>query len=302
MRCSCARRTPTRRSLSVDTAAAKATPGVIAVLTGADLAADRIGNLICGWMIHSKDGTPMKIGAHPALAHRPGALRRRPGGGGHRRNARSRPRDAAELVEVDYEVLPAVDRSGEGARRRRAAIHDVAPDNLIFDWSSATRPPPTRPSPRPPTSSSSTSSTTAWSPNPMEPRVGDRRLRRGRGALHALHHLAEPARRAARALGLRRHRARAQAPRHRPGRRRRLRLEDLHLPRGDRLPLGLQEGRRPSGQVDLRPQRGLPHRLPTAATTSPTAELALDADHKFLGLRESTRSPTSAPTCRSSRR
>ena len=53
---------------SIDAGAAKDRPGV-AVLTGADLAADKIGNLICGWMIHSKDGSPMKMAPHPALAH-----------------------------------------------------------------------------------------------------------------------------------------------------------------------------------------------------------------------------------------
>src|SRR5450756_1274314 len=46
---------------SLDASAAKKMPGVVAVLTGADLANDKIGNLICGWMIHSKDGTPMKM-------------------------------------------------------------------------------------------------------------------------------------------------------------------------------------------------------------------------------------------------
>src|SRR3954454_12549348 len=52
---------------AIDTAAAKAMPGVLAVLTGDELAADKVGGLICGWMIHSKDGTPMKAGPHPAL-------------------------------------------------------------------------------------------------------------------------------------------------------------------------------------------------------------------------------------------
>ena len=53
---------------SIDASAAKKMPGVVAVLTGADLANDKIGNLICGWMIHSKDGSPMKMAPHPALA------------------------------------------------------------------------------------------------------------------------------------------------------------------------------------------------------------------------------------------
>ena len=46
----------------------RAAPGVLAVLTGEDAAADKIGGLICGWMIHSKDGSPMKAGPHPVLA------------------------------------------------------------------------------------------------------------------------------------------------------------------------------------------------------------------------------------------
>src|SRR5260221_1080805 len=53
----------------IDSKAAAAMPGVLAVLTGAELAADKIGSLICGWLIHSKDGTPMKMAPHPALAH-----------------------------------------------------------------------------------------------------------------------------------------------------------------------------------------------------------------------------------------
>src|SRR3974390_974603 len=53
----------------IDTSAARKAPGVVAVLTGADAVADKIGAHVCGWTIHSKDGTPMKVGAYPALAH-----------------------------------------------------------------------------------------------------------------------------------------------------------------------------------------------------------------------------------------
>src|SRR2546430_13375954 len=53
---------------NIDSAAARAMAGVVAVLTGADLAADKIGNLICGWMITSKDGSQMKMAPHPAMA------------------------------------------------------------------------------------------------------------------------------------------------------------------------------------------------------------------------------------------
>ena len=53
--------------VSIDAEAARAMPGVIAVLSGKELVADGVGNLICGWMIHSKDGSPMKMGAWRAL-------------------------------------------------------------------------------------------------------------------------------------------------------------------------------------------------------------------------------------------
>src|SRR5215475_2164572 len=91
----------------VDTAAAASRPGVLAVLAGADLANDKIGNLVCGWMIHSKDGSPMKMAPHPALAS---------GKVNHEGDAvavvvaetLAQARDAAEKVNVDYEALPAV--------------------------------------------------------------------------------------------------------------------------------------------------------------------------------------------------
>jgi carbon-monoxide dehydrogenase large subunit len=46
------------RIRGADTSAAAGSPGVLAVLTGEQMQADKIGNLICGWMIHSKDGSP----------------------------------------------------------------------------------------------------------------------------------------------------------------------------------------------------------------------------------------------------
>ena len=37
----------------IDTSAALKSPGCVAVYTGAEIAADKVGGLICGWMIHS---------------------------------------------------------------------------------------------------------------------------------------------------------------------------------------------------------------------------------------------------------
>ena len=52
----------------INSAEAMKMPGVIAVLTGQQIVDDKVGNLICGWAITSKDGSPMKMGAWPAMA------------------------------------------------------------------------------------------------------------------------------------------------------------------------------------------------------------------------------------------
>ena len=105
---------------------------MLAVLTGEDLAADKVGGLICGWMIHSKDGTPMKAGPHPALAL--GKVRYV---GDHVAvvvaETLAQAKDAAEAIAVDYEALPAVVDAAE-AQTSPAQIHEVAPDNTVFRW------------------------------------------------------------------------------------------------------------------------------------------------------------------------
>src|SRR3981189_2686882 len=50
----------------IDSSAAMKMPGVVGVLTGQQIVDDKVGNLICGWAITSKDGTPMKMGAGAA--------------------------------------------------------------------------------------------------------------------------------------------------------------------------------------------------------------------------------------------
>src|SRR5207248_3664168 len=92
---------------SIDAKAASKMQGVLAVLTGAELAADKIGNLICGWMIHSKDGSPMKMAPHPALAHGKACYVGDPVAVVVAETL-AQAKDAAEKVKVDYDVLPAV--------------------------------------------------------------------------------------------------------------------------------------------------------------------------------------------------
>src|SRR5204863_7982339 len=88
---------------SIDAKAALARPGVLAVLTGAELAADKIGNLVCGWMIHSKDGSPMRMAPHPALAHGKACYVGDPVAVVIAETL-AQARDAGEAVKVDYEV------------------------------------------------------------------------------------------------------------------------------------------------------------------------------------------------------
>ncbi len=118
---------------SIDVAAAKAMPGVIDVLDGKQLLADGIGNLICGWMIHSKDGTPMKMGAWRPLAHE---TVRYVGDAVAIVIADSigEARDASEAVAVEYEELSVVTGAVDALKPGAPQLHPEAPGNLIFDW------------------------------------------------------------------------------------------------------------------------------------------------------------------------
>ncbi|HTP77564.1 MAG TPA: xanthine dehydrogenase family protein molybdopterin-binding subunit [Rhizomicrobium sp.] len=117
----------------VDTAPALAVPGVVAVLTGADLEADGIKGLICGWLVHSKDGSPMKAGLHPALAlHKVRHV-------GDQlavviAETQAAASAGAEKVAVDYEELAAVLAPQDAQSAGAPQIHDEAPRNTIYDW------------------------------------------------------------------------------------------------------------------------------------------------------------------------
>ncbi|MEW9805239.1 xanthine dehydrogenase family protein molybdopterin-binding subunit [Mesorhizobium sp. ZMM04-5] len=119
--------------VSIDVSKAQAMPGVIGVLTGKELKADGIGNLICGWMIHSKDGSPMKMGAWSPLA----VDRVRYVGDAVVivvADSKGQARDAAEAVEISYKELPAVISAVDALKAGAPQLHPEADNNLIFDW------------------------------------------------------------------------------------------------------------------------------------------------------------------------
>src|SRR5271170_3876672 len=104
-----------------------------AALNGADAVADKIGAHVCGWTIHSKDGSAMKAGAYPALAHGKALYVGDPVAVVIA-DAYSRAKDAAEKVVVDYGVLPAVVDTASAARPGQPQVHDLAPNNTLFNW------------------------------------------------------------------------------------------------------------------------------------------------------------------------
>src|SRR6201981_3610674 len=118
---------------SIDASAALKMPGVLAVLNGKELVEDKVGNLICGWAITSKDGSPMKMGAWPALA--PETVRF-VGQAVAFVSAESKnlARDAAEAVVVDYEELPSVPDIHAAIKQGAAQLHPEAPGNVVYDW------------------------------------------------------------------------------------------------------------------------------------------------------------------------
>ncbi len=117
----------------IDTAVAKKAPGVVAVFTGADMAADNIGGLPCGWQIHNKDGSPMAEPPHPVLAT--GKVR-------HVGDpvvvviaeTKQQAKDAAELVAIDYQDLPAAASLRDAIAPGAALVHDDVPGNICYDW------------------------------------------------------------------------------------------------------------------------------------------------------------------------
>ncbi len=117
---------------SIDIAAAKSAPGVVAVFTAKDIDESGAGGVPCGWLVTGKDGSPMKEPKHPILAS--GKVR-------HVGDpiaaivaeSLEQATEAAERIVLDLEDLP-VSAGMRGALGGGAAIHEEAPDNLCFDW------------------------------------------------------------------------------------------------------------------------------------------------------------------------
>ena len=121
------------RIAGIDTAEALKAPGVVAVLTGADMVEDGVGGIPCGWGINNKDGSPMVEPPHPPLV--PDRVRHV----GDQvavviAETKAQAKAAAALVDVDYEPLPAVALLADATADGAALVWDDAPGNICFDW------------------------------------------------------------------------------------------------------------------------------------------------------------------------
>ncbi|MGO8834411.1 MAG: xanthine dehydrogenase family protein molybdopterin-binding subunit [Roseiarcus sp.] len=117
----------------IDVTAALKAPGVVAALTGADAVADKIGAHVCGWTVTSKDGSPMKVGAYPALANGKALYVGDPVAVVIA-DTYAQARDGAERIVVDYGVLPAVIDTATAADAGQPQVHELAPNNTVFNW------------------------------------------------------------------------------------------------------------------------------------------------------------------------
>ncbi len=115
----------------VESARARAAVGVLAVYTSADLTG--VNGLPCGWLITGTDGKPMNEPPHPVLAQGkvryvgdPVAI--------VIAETLTQAKDAAEMIDVDYEVLPAVVNVIDALKPGAPQIHDEAPNNRCYTW------------------------------------------------------------------------------------------------------------------------------------------------------------------------
>lgn len=123
---------------TIDISAAKAAPGVIAVLTGADAAADGVGHMPSPTVeilqLTRRDGSAAYVPPRPILATEtvkhvgdPVVM--------VVAETLQQAYDAAELVDIDYDILPSLTDTAAALKDGVLQVWDDAPKNICFDWS-----------------------------------------------------------------------------------------------------------------------------------------------------------------------
>lgn len=119
------------RIKSIDTSKALAMKGVVAIYTGKDF--EEINGVPCGWQVNFKNGETMREPKHPLLV----ADKVKHAGDGVAMviaESKGIAADAAEEIEIKYEVFKAVTNPMEAAKPDAPKVHDEFPDNVAFDW------------------------------------------------------------------------------------------------------------------------------------------------------------------------
>jgi carbon-monoxide dehydrogenase large subunit len=121
----------------IDVTAARGMPGVLLVLTGADITADGLGDIPCQVPLNNRDGspradTPRSVLAADKVRHlgQPVAF--------VVAETLAQAQDAAEAIEIDYESLPAVTDARAALAQGAPQLFDGVPGNLVFDWDNDT--------------------------------------------------------------------------------------------------------------------------------------------------------------------
>lgn len=116
---------------ALDVSAARAAPGVLAVITAEDLA--DYGDMVCALPLKNADGSALRTTRRPALARDkvrwvgdPVAV--------VVAETKAQAKDAAELVVLDVDTLPAVTEASEAAKPGAPQLYDELPGNSVLDF------------------------------------------------------------------------------------------------------------------------------------------------------------------------
>ena len=245
----------------IDAAAARAMPGVLAVLTGDDARADGLQPMRPTMEANVQTGEPFAFAPQPLLAI--GKVR-------HMGEpiavvvaaTRAQALDAAEHIAIDWTPLRAVTTAADARAPGAPQIADEVPGNVCMDWHWGNAAAVDAAFASAAHVVSQRIDNHRIVTNPMEPRGAVGSLRCGERPLHAGRLQPEHPRQSRRDRP-RTRRAAGGCAVHRARCRRRLRCQELHLCRTRADPVG-REARRPAGEMDRHPQRGLRLRPPGA--------------------------------------
>lgn len=117
----------------LDISAAKSADGVILAATQADLDADNVGDIHCQDYVRNRDGSEVPRITKPAMAkdrvrHAGDILAMVVA------ETKQQALDALEMIEVDFDILPAVCDVYDAVAENAPQLHACYPNNIVFDW------------------------------------------------------------------------------------------------------------------------------------------------------------------------